>query len=129
MFFIKINLLYFLQAFCKIVFFLLISSASSAPSSDSCCKMKKVGDILYKLVESDNTEATSMYGCKDGCVYRKENEEERFCFTTGSLPVMCQKDRMMGWCYTGDCGTDQWPTLYPVLCSTNIGAIASSSSA
>ena len=76
-----------------------------------------MGDILYKLVESGNKAATSVYGCKNGCVYKTEGLSDKICFTTGSLPVSCQTQGGAGgggWCYEGVCGVDQWPILYPV---------------
>ena len=103
----------FSQVSCKVVFFLFVSSVTPAP--DSCCKVKKVGDILYELVESDNQAATSVYGCKNGCVYKTEGLPDKICFTTGPLPVLCKSQGGGGgWCYDGVCGVDQWPLLYQV---------------
>ena len=73
-------------------FFLLLlaSSVSSAPTSSSCCAEKKVGNILYTLVESDKEDTTQNFGCKDGCVYTADEDPiDKFCFKAGDLPVTC----------------------------------------
>ena len=59
-------------------------------ASESCCKEKKVGDILYTLVESDMDDETSKLGCKDGCVYNADEDPvDRFCFKDGGQPITC----------------------------------------
>ena len=77
--------------FYQFFLFLLASSVSSAPTSNStCCSEKKVGDILYTLAESDKEETTNKFGCKDGCVYKADEDPvDRFCFKDGILPVTC----------------------------------------
>jgi len=52
-----------------------------------CCPQKMVGGVAYQLVEED--EDTSMYGCKENCIYTKDNEDERICFKEGSGSVQC----------------------------------------
>ena len=52
-----------------------------------CCPQKMVGGVAYQLVEED--EDTSMYGCKENCIYTKDNEDERICFKEGSGVVQC----------------------------------------
>ena len=67
---------------------------SAAPtSSGTCCAEKKVGDILYMLVEGDKEDKTKAFGCKDGCVYKADEDPiDRFCFKDGVLPVTCLDD-------------------------------------
>jgi len=88
----------------------------SAPSSDGkCCKEKKVGAVLYNLVESDKDEMTKKFGCKDGCVYTADEDDvDKFCFAKGDLPVTClsEGDKEFHWCYEGDCGPDKWGTVF-----------------
>ena len=63
-------------------------------ATDKCCKEKKVGEILYTLAESDMDDETSKFGCKDGCVYKAEEDPvDRFCFKDGVLPVTCLDGR------------------------------------
>ena len=93
---------------------LVVSSVLAAPTSESCCREKEVGDILYTLVESDQEEATTTYGCMDGCVYMTEDPTDRFCFKAGDLVVTCLESRAHGWCYEGECGPDHWAEMYPV---------------
>jgi len=96
-------------------FFILffVAVAQSAESSNGkCCEEKTVGDILYKLVESDKDEETSKFGCKDGCVYNADEDPvDRFCFAPGDLKVTCLEK--FHWCYEGDCGPDKWGTAFP----------------
>ena len=69
-----------------------VSSETNNPGSQEgkCCNEKKVGDVLYTLVNSDNDDDTSMYGCNDDCVYKAEDDPStRFCFKNGHLPVDC----------------------------------------
>ena len=69
---------------------IFLASVSAAPTSDKCCSEKKVGDILYTLAESDMEKDTSKFGCKDGCVYKADEDPvDRFCFKDGNLPVTC----------------------------------------
>ena len=59
-------------------------------ASESCCKEKKVGDILYTLAESDMDDETSKFGCKDGCVYTADEDPvDKFCFKDGGSPITC----------------------------------------
>ena len=52
-----------------------------------------MGDILYTLVEGDMEEKTKAFGCKDGCVYKADEDPiDRFCFKDGVLPVKCLDD-------------------------------------
>ena len=53
----------------------------------NCCPQKMVGGIAYQLV--DENEDTSMHGCKENCIYTKDQEDERFCFKEGSGAVQC----------------------------------------
>jgi len=97
----------------KLFLLLLASSVSSAPTSDKCCSDKKVGDILYTLAESDKDADTMKFGCKDGCVYKADEDPiDRFCFKDGGLPVTCLEK--FHWCYEGACGPDRWGDAFPV---------------
>ena len=102
---------FFIQLF---ILFLVAAADSAAPSSDGkCCEEKRVGDILYNLVESDKDEETSKFGCKDGCVYTADEDPvDKFCFAPGDLKVTCLEK--FHWCYEGDCGPDKWGTAFPV---------------
>merc|ERR1711936_527023 len=102
---------------------ILAASASAAPSREKreggkegeCCEEKTVGNILYTLVEGDKMEMTKKFGCKDGCVYKAdEDPNDRFCFKDGSLPVTClDGPGHFHWCYTGACGPDNWGKEFP----------------
>merc|ERR1712215_322459 len=102
---------------------ILAVSASAAPSREKreggkegeCCEEKTVGDILYTLVEGDKMEMTKKFGRKDGCVYKAdEDPNDRFCFKDGTLPVTClDGPGHFHWCYTGDCGPDNWGKEFP----------------
>jgi len=101
----------------KFFLLLLASSVYSAPTSSSCCDEKKVGNILYKLFESDKEDTTKNFGCKDGCVYTADEDPvDKFCFKDGGLPVTCLDggSHEFHWCYEGDCGPDKWGTEFPV---------------
>jgi len=92
-------------------FLIFLASVSTAPTSEKCCSEKKVGDILYTLAESDMEKDTTKFGCKDGCVYKADEDPvDRFCFKDGDLPVTCLDggDQEFHWCYEGDCGPDRW---------------------
>ena len=73
------------------LFLFFLSYVSAA--SDSCCKQKVVGGVLYILVESGMEDETSKHGCKDGCVYNAyldgEDPVDKYCFKYGDLPVTC----------------------------------------
>eukprot|EP00091_Calanus_sinicus_P016299 TRINITY_DN355_c0_g1_i4.p1 TRINITY_DN355_c0_g1~~TRINITY_DN355_c0_g1_i4.p1 ORF type:complete len:414 (-),score=164.52 TRINITY_DN355_c0_g1_i4:140-1291(-) len=101
----------------KLFLVLLASSVYSAPTSSKCCDEKKVGNILYKLFESDKEDATKNFGCKDGCVYTADEDPiDKFCFKDGELPVTCLDDgeHAFHWCYEGDCGPANWGKEFPV---------------
>jgi len=96
----------------QFAFFLLTSYVSSAPTSDTCCSEKKVGETTYMLMESDNEDMTNAYGCKDGCVYKSADGPGQFCFKEGGLPVTCLDEKEFHWCYEGDCGPAFWGEEY-----------------
>jgi len=103
------------------VFF--FSSASAAPSGenkDGCCSEKKVGSILYKLVE-DDAEKTKSYGCLNGCIYNADEDPvDKFCFKSGSLPVKCEDgEDGFHWCYEGKCGPSHWAEEFPICNGTS----------
>merc|ERR1711970_470732 len=87
--------------------FLLIFVAYVSAASDSCCKEKRVGDILYTLAESDMDDETSKFGCKDGCVYTADEDPvDKFCFKDGGgggggggSPITCLDGEKFYWCY------------------------------
>jgi len=94
-------------------FLILFLGCVSAASND-CCKKKNVGDILYTLSESDKDAETSTFGCKDGCIYYKADEDpavERFCFKDGGSIVTCLPE--FHWCYEGACGPAHWGDEFP----------------
>jgi len=96
--------------------FILVLVAYVSAASKSCCKEKKVGDILYTLVESDMDDETSKLGCKDGCVYNADEDPvDRFCFKDGGQPITCldDGDNKFYWCYEGDCGPEFWGDHFP----------------
>jgi len=103
---------------------LFFSSVSAAPagseSSDACCSEKKVGDILYNLVE-DNKEKTASFGCMNGCIYNADEDPiDKFCFKEGSLPVTCEDGAgHFHWCYEGACGPSHWADEFPVCNGTS----------
>merc|ERR1712106_620224 len=104
--------------------FIFGSSVSAAPtSSGTCCAEKKVGDILYMLVEGDKEDKTKAFGCKDGCVYKADEDPiDRFCFKDGVLPVTCLDDgkgHAFHWCYEGKCGPSHWADEFPVCNGTS----------
>lgn len=97
---------------------------SSAPTSDgTCCAEKKVGDILYTLVESDKEDMTKKFGCKNGCVYMADEDPvDRFCFKDGVLPVTCLDDgegHSFHWGYEGEVGPAHWADEFPVCNGTS----------
>merc|ERR1711892_552275 len=96
----------------QFAFFLLTSYVSSAPTSHTCCSVKKVGETTYMLMESDNEDMTNAYGCKDGCVYKSADGPGQFCFKEGGLPVYCLGEKEFHWCYEGDCGPAFWGEAY-----------------
>jgi len=94
---------------------ILVASVAAAPTSDKCCSEKKVGDILYTLAETD-VDDTAKFGCKDGCVYKAEEDPvDRFCFKDGVLPVTCLDggEHEFHWCYEGACGPERWGDEFP----------------
>merc|ERR1712055_722271 len=92
----------------------LIFVAYVSAASDSCCKEKRVGDILYTLAESDMDDETSKFGCKDGCVYTADEDPvDKFCFKDGGSPITCLDGEKFYWCYEGDCGPEFWGDHFP----------------
>ena len=92
-----------------------------------------MGDIHYTLAKSDMEEDTTMFGCRDGCVYQADEfPVDRFCFKDGDLPVTCLDgenvvewsnlsvnitlggDQEFHWCYDGDCGPERWGDHFEV---------------
>ena len=107
----------------QFAFFLLTSYVSSAPTTDTCCSVKMVGETIYMLMESDNEDMTNAYGCKDGCVYKSADGPGQFCFKEGGLPVTCLDEKEFHWCYEGDCGPAFWGEEYEVTSHFNLDKI------
>ncbi len=43
----------------------------------ACCDSKTVGDVVYLLDGRDNA-STGYYGCKDDCIYRRQEIKDIF---------------------------------------------------
>merc|ERR1712098_292950 len=72
------------------LFITLLTGSGPVSSSpvEGCCSSKTVGPHSYTLVENET--APSQFGCSSSCVYKREGEEnEKFCFKPGQLPVEC----------------------------------------
>jgi len=68
---------------------LLCLALGSDAAKQSCCQKKEVGDLVYLLFKDDPS-LTLDYGCKDGCVYKGQQDPNLMvCFRTGPLPVEC----------------------------------------
>ena len=83
---------------------LLSLSEAQTPPSGACCQTKQVGDLVYTLVGTDDTQE---WGCKDNCIYLSYSGE-RVCFKTGALPVTCFDNGGGGGGWGGGNGTG-WP--------------------
>ena len=56
--------------------------------NEDCCFSKTVGPYSYTLL--DNESAPPELGCMSSCVYQRDGEENsKFCFKPGQLPVEC----------------------------------------
>jgi len=85
-------------------------------SNENCCYEKEVGSIKYKWVE-ENYSKTGAYGCIDGCIYEKyENQGgKKYCFATGQQMAKCldQQEKEGYWSYSGKYGTENWGKYFP----------------
>jgi len=71
-----------------LIFTITFSLAENLP--EPCCSRKTVGDVSYTLVNSEDTSATSSYGCKSNCVYQQDDlPDSLFCFADGDLSTTC----------------------------------------
>ena len=76
-----------------LLLFFLASFYDHAKAQESCCPLKSVAGISYQLLGEDQAK-TTMHGCKDGCVYKREddmsNPPEEVCFKVGeNTDVQC----------------------------------------
>ena len=55
-----------------LVFFISMSYAQIP--SETCCQTKQVGDQIYTLVGTNDTEAEEL-GCMDNCIYNSYSED------------------------------------------------------
>ena len=60
--------------------------------SDKCCSKKSVGGVDYSLAWISENELTDILGCKDDCVYKRDDDNSLFCFAVGNLPAVCRDE-------------------------------------
>ena len=66
---------------------LLLGSVISIIPSEYCCPYKSVSGVAYQLLEAKVN--TTIYGCKDNCIYTKVDGGGKFCFKSGFGRVQC----------------------------------------